>query len=168
MSGSISLSSAMRQNLLALQNTSMLQDMTQEQMATGKKVNNPIDNPTSFFTAAALNNRASDLSSRMDAVSQALQTLKAASTAISALSNLVSQAKALATQAMDAAGATISTLSSVQANGLRIASVPADPTAAAGADGTPALGGAGGAWVGLGVPPTGDFSLKVTGGITVN
>ncbi|MFN3077754.1 MAG: hypothetical protein ABT940_12930 [Alphaproteobacteria bacterium] len=168
MTGTISLSSAMRQNLLALQATSALQDMTQERMATGKKVNNPIDSPMSFFAAQSLNNRASDLSSRMDAVGQALQTLKAAATTITALSNLVAQAKALATQAMDAAGSTISKLTSTQANGLWFGSVAVDPTAAAGADGTPALGGPGGAWVGLGAPPVGDFTLKVTGGITVN
>ncbi|MBF0095570.1 MAG: ABC transporter substrate-binding protein, partial [Alphaproteobacteria bacterium] len=62
MPGPISISASMRANLLALQNTSMLQDMTQERLATGKKVNSALDNPSSYFTAQSLNNRAGDLS----------------------------------------------------------------------------------------------------------
>lgn len=110
MASSISLSASMRSNLLALQDTSMLQDMTQGRLATGKKVNSAIDNPASFFTAASLNNRASDLSARLDGIGQALQTLKAVSKSLDGLTTLVGQAQALAQQANDAAGATVSTL----------------------------------------------------------
>lgn len=114
MSDSVSLSSSMRSNLLALQNTSLLTDMTQSHLATGKKVNSALDNPTSFFTAAALNNRASDLSSRLDSIGQGAQTLKAADQSLTALTKLVEQAKALATQASEAATSAVS-LSSLQA-----------------------------------------------------
>lgn len=108
MADNISLSASMRSNLLALQNTSLLQDMTQERLATGKKVNSAIDNPTSYFTAQSLNNRASDLSSRLDGIGQALQTLKAADKALNTLTKLVEQSKALATQASEAASGAVS------------------------------------------------------------
>ncbi|MBF0128921.1 MAG: flagellin, partial [Alphaproteobacteria bacterium] len=80
---------------------SMLQDMTQERLATGKKVNSALDNPSSYFTAQSLNNRAGDLSDRLDGIGQALQTLKAADKAIQAITALVTQAKALANNALD-------------------------------------------------------------------
>ncbi len=101
MPGPISISASMRANLLALQNTSLLQDMTQERLATGKKVNSALDNPSSYFTAQSLNNRAGDLSDRLDGIGQALQTLKAADKAIQAITAMVQQAKALANNALD-------------------------------------------------------------------
>ena len=60
MSG-IVLSSSVRQNLLSLQSTADLLATTQSRLATGKKVNTALDNPTNFFTAASLDNRAKDL-----------------------------------------------------------------------------------------------------------
>jgi len=60
MSG-IVLSSSVRQNLLSLQSTADLLSTTQNRLATGNKVNSALDNPTSFFTAQSLNNRASDI-----------------------------------------------------------------------------------------------------------
>jgi len=48
-----------------------------------------------------LNNRASDLSGRLDGIGQALQTLKAADKAIQAVSALVTQAKALANNSLE-------------------------------------------------------------------
>ena len=45
----ITLSAGVRQNLLALQNTAALQALTQNRLATGKKVNTPLDNPISYF-----------------------------------------------------------------------------------------------------------------------
>ena len=59
MSG-IVLSASVRQNLLSLQSTAALLATTQNDLATGNKVNSALDNPTNFFTAAGLNNRASD------------------------------------------------------------------------------------------------------------
>ena len=42
---------------------------TQNRLATGKKVNSALDNPTNFFTAASLDNRASDISNLLDGIS---------------------------------------------------------------------------------------------------
>ena len=53
----ISLTASMRSNLLSLQNTQDLMDMTQERLSTGKKVNSAIDNPSSYYTAQSLTNR---------------------------------------------------------------------------------------------------------------
>src|SRR3984957_2494419 len=95
----ITLSSGVRQNLLSLQSTSQLLATTQEDLATGKKVNSAADNPTSYFTSQSLNNRANDLSSLLDSIGQAQQTIATADGGITSLTHLVQSAKALATQA---------------------------------------------------------------------
>ncbi len=99
----ISLTASMRSNLLSLQNTQSLMDMTQERLSTGKKVNSAIDNPSSYYTAASLNNRASDLSALLDSMGQGIQTIKAANEGIEAITAFAQQAKALANTARDEA-----------------------------------------------------------------
>src|SRR5690606_15781496 len=99
MSG-IMLSSAVRQNLLALQSTADMMSTTQNRLATGLKVNSALDNPNSFFTAQGLGNRASDLSSLTESMGQAVQTLKAADEGIKAIAKLAEAAKAKANQAL--------------------------------------------------------------------
>ena len=69
---SITLTASMRSNLLSLQNTANLMDQTQERLSTGKKVNSAIDNPSSYYTAQSLTNRASDLSGLLDSMGQAM------------------------------------------------------------------------------------------------
>ena len=90
MASNITLSSSVRQNLLSLQATADLMSTTQNRLATGKKVNSALDNPSNFFTSQALNNRASDLNSLLDSIGQAQQTLKAADQGITSLTKLVS------------------------------------------------------------------------------
>lgn len=102
----ITLSSAVRSNLLALQNTADLLGKTQERLATGLKVNSALDDPTAFFTASSLNARASDLNRLQDFVGNAVQTLRAADEGIEALTNLVEAAEATARQALQNAGTT--------------------------------------------------------------
>ncbi len=99
MSSNITLSASVRQNLLSLQSTAQLMSMTQNRLATGKKVNSALDNPGNFFTSQSLNNRASDLNSLMDSIGQAQKTLEAADNALSSLTKLVESAKSLAKQA---------------------------------------------------------------------
>ncbi|HEV2559634.1 MAG TPA: flagellin [Microvirga sp.] len=98
----ITLSAGVRQNLAALQSTSALQSLTQNRLATGKKVNSALDNPSSFFTASGLNNRAGDLGTLLDDMGQAVKTLQAADKAIGAISKLVDNAKSIAKQAQAA------------------------------------------------------------------
>ena len=90
----ITLTASMRSNLLSLQSTQDLMDITQERLSTGKKVNSAIDSPSSFYTAQSLNNRASDLSSLLDSMGQGIQTIKAANEGIEAITTFVQQAKA--------------------------------------------------------------------------
>ena len=102
MSG-IVLSSSVRQNLLSLQSTAELLSTTQNRLATGKKVNTALDNPTNFFTAASLDNRASDINNLLDGISNGVQVLQAANTGITSLQKLVDSAKSVANQALQAA-----------------------------------------------------------------
>ncbi len=99
----ISLTASMRTNLLSLQNTQSLMDTTQERLSTGKKVNSAIDNPSSYYTAQNLTNRASDLESLLDSMGQGIQTIKAANEGIEAITSFVQQAKAVANTARDTA-----------------------------------------------------------------
>ena len=99
---SITLSAGVRQNLLALQNTSAEAIITQGRLATGKKVNTVLDNPSSFFTSQSLSARASDLGTLLDAIGQATSTLQAADQGITSLTSLVQSAKSIATQAEQA------------------------------------------------------------------
>ncbi len=100
MSG-ISLTASMRSNLLSLQNIAGQQDIVQNRLATGLKVSSAIDNPSSYYTASSLNNRAADLTALLDAMSQGIQTIKAASEAIDSGTKFLEQAKAVANQALE-------------------------------------------------------------------
>lgn len=99
----ISLTASMRSNLLSLQNTQSLMDVTQERLSTGKKVNSALDNPTSYYTSQSLTNRASDLSALLDSMGQGIQTIKAANEGIESITEFVQQAKSVANQARDEA-----------------------------------------------------------------
>jgi flagellin-like hook-associated protein FlgL len=102
------LSAGVRQNLLSLQSTAALLSTTQQRLATGKKVNSALDNPSNFFTSQSLSNRANDLSSLLDSIGQAQQTLSAADQGITSLTSLVQSAKSIATQASQATKGTVS------------------------------------------------------------
>jgi flagellin len=99
MSG-IVLSASVRQNLLSLQSTAELLSTTQNRLASGKKVNSALDNPTNFFTAQGLDNRASDINNLLDAIGNGVQVLQAANTGLTSLQKLVDTAKSIAYQVM--------------------------------------------------------------------
>jgi len=101
MSG-ITLSASVRQNLLSLQSTATLLATTQNDLATGNKVNSALDNPTSYFTAQSLNNRASDINNLLDQIGNGVQVLQAANTGITSLQSLVSNAQSIANQVLQA------------------------------------------------------------------
>jgi flagellin len=105
----ITLSPGVRQNLLSLQQTADLLNTTQNRLATGKKVNSAFDNPVSFFASQTLSNRASDLSSLLDQIGQATQTLTAANQGLTSLTGLLQQALSIAKQAQSAGEPTLAT-----------------------------------------------------------
>ena len=128
----ITLTAAVRQNLLSLQDTASLLSQTQERLATGKKVNSALDNPTNFFTASGLDARASDISNLLDSIGNGVQVLQAANTGITSLSQLVDTAKSIANQALQQPPG-YSPPANVQFTGAGVSSVPGT-TAATSAD----------------------------------
>ncbi|KJC58790.1 hypothetical protein UP10_21895, partial [Bradyrhizobium sp. LTSPM299] len=96
----IVLSSSVRQNLLSLQSTADLLSTTQNRLATGKKVNTALDNPTNYFTAQSLDNRASDINNLLDGIGNGVQVLQSANTGITSLQKLVDTAKSIANQVL--------------------------------------------------------------------
>jgi flagellin-like hook-associated protein FlgL len=96
----IVLSASVRQNLLSLQSTAELLSTTQNRLATGNKVNSALDNPTNFFTAQGLNNRASDITNLLDSIGNGVQVLQAANTGLTSLQKLVDTAKSIANQVL--------------------------------------------------------------------
>jgi flagellin len=126
MSG-IVLSAAVRQNLLSLQDTAALLSTTQNRLASGKKVNSALDNPTNFFTAQGLDNRASDISNLLDAVGNGVQVLQAANTGLTSLQSLVDTAKSIASQVLQT-----TTGYTVKASATSLAPTGAGPLAVAG------------------------------------
>ena len=85
----IVLSAGVRQNLLSLQKTADLMSTTQNRLATGKKVNTALDNPTNFFTSSALQSRAGDFNALLDSMSIGIKTLEAADNGITAITNTI-------------------------------------------------------------------------------
>src|ERR1700736_585170 len=96
----IVLSASVRQNLLSLQSTAELLSTTQNRLATGNKVKSALDNPTNFFTAQSLNNRASDIGNLLDSIGNGVQVLQAANTGLTSLQKLVDTAKSIANQVL--------------------------------------------------------------------
>lgn len=102
---SVSLSVGVRNALTSLQNTSAMAQTIQNRLATGKKVNSALDNPASFFVAAGLQNRSSDLSRLLDDMGQGTKVLEAADKGITAIKKLIDTAQGTLRQVLQS-GAT--------------------------------------------------------------
>jgi flagellin-like hook-associated protein FlgL len=100
----------MRANLVSLQNTNSLLELTQKRLASGKKVNSALDDPVAYFTAVAHEQRAGDLAGRKDEMSEAVQTVKAADAGIQSINTLIAAARSLATSALSADSTTATAL----------------------------------------------------------
>jgi flagellin-like hook-associated protein FlgL len=96
----INLTSGMRANLVSLQKTNDLLEITQKRLATGKKINSALDDPVAYFTAVAHELRAGDLAARKDEMSESIQLIKAADAGIETIVTLIAAAKSLATSAL--------------------------------------------------------------------
>jgi flagellin len=125
----IVLTAAVRQNLLSLQGTADLLSQTQTRLATGKKVNSALDNPTNFFTAAGLDARSSDIGNLLDSIGNGVQVLQAADTGITSLQKLVDTAKSIANQSLQQPSG-YSTKARIPFTGTGTASAPGGATAA--------------------------------------
>ena len=96
----INLNSSIRQNLYALQNITSSMNTTSYRLSTGLKVNSALDDPISYFASQDETQRASDLSSLKDSMSEGIQTIKAASEGLSSIKELIADAKSLAKSAL--------------------------------------------------------------------
>ncbi|OPY66105.1 MAG: Flagellin [Syntrophorhabdus sp. PtaU1.Bin050] len=101
--GRISLTAQMTANLLSLQGTSKLLGITQEHLATGKKVNSAIDDPVAYFDSEAHYQLASDYATFKNAMSEAVQTIKSATDTIESVKEILQQMKSAVTSAKSAA-----------------------------------------------------------------
>jgi len=110
MASQVTLTAAMRSNLTTLQATNSLLDQTQTRLATGKKVNSALDNPTNFFSAAAHTTRANNLTSRKDGMTEAVQAIKATNAGIEGIKALLQSANGIIATASTASSASYETL----------------------------------------------------------
>lgn len=95
-----SLSSGIRNNLLALQKNTKMFDEVNTRLASGKRVNSAVDNPTNYFADVNLKDRASGLRARLDSMGQSIQRIQAADTGISRMRTLVAQMTGVANDAL--------------------------------------------------------------------
>ena len=100
----VAISSSMNSLVTALKDISEASAVATSRLATGKRVNSAIDNPSSFFAAQAGNQRANQLMSLKDSVGQAIQTVNAASKGIDAISATIKSMQGVITQARTSLG----------------------------------------------------------------
>ncbi|MFT5180571.1 MAG: flagellin [Alphaproteobacteria bacterium] len=105
MAQSITLSAAVRSNLLALENTSKLIDRTQDRLSTGLRVNSPVDDAKAFFESKALSDRASTINEKKDSIDQAVSSVSVALQAVNSLDSIVEQLKGVVNSAASASTA---------------------------------------------------------------
>lgn len=90
----IVLSRGIRNNLLSLQNASSLQDVTQNRLATGRKVNTALDDPLNYFQSQSLSTSAKDLNRLLDNIGLGIETIKKTDATLVAMTRLVEQMQA--------------------------------------------------------------------------
>ena len=73
--------------------------ITQNRLATGKKVNSALDNPVNFFTSSGLTTRAKDLSALLDAMENGIKTIEAADNGITSIKTTIESMKSTLLQA---------------------------------------------------------------------
>jgi flagellin len=180
MASNVTLSAGVRQNLLSLQNTASLMATTQNRLATGKKVNSALDNPTNFFTSSSLQGRAGDFNALLDSMSNGIKTLEAADNGIKSITKTVESMQSTLRQArqdksfktesytLDATAVGTTTMKNITFSGGAVGATPVNVALATGT-GQPMLT-AGSAFTALDMT-TGDetygFQISVDGGAAV-
>ena len=98
----ISLSNSMRGALYTLQQNQQAVQQSQLRLATGKRVGTALDNPNSYFRAASLSSRASNLQSLLEDMNQASQVLQTTSKGMDSIKSLIQSAQGLVGKASQA------------------------------------------------------------------
>ena len=101
----ITLSAAVRSNLLALSETSKLINRTQDRLSTGLAVNSPVDDAKAFFESKALSDRAATINEKKDSIDQAVSSVSVALEAVNSIDSIVEQLKGVVNSAGGAATA---------------------------------------------------------------
>jgi flagellin len=96
---SVALSLGIRTSLFALGDIGSQTAVANKRLATGKKVNDAIDNPLNFFLARGFDKNKSDLNNLLDTQNVALGTITKAVKAVESITKLVEQVQGLARQA---------------------------------------------------------------------
>ncbi len=135
---SVPLSNGVRTNLLSLQGTADLLAVSQNRLATGKKVNGALDDPLNFFTSKGLSDRSDSVEGILNGLSNGIQTLKAADKALDAITKALNSAKGLINQ-VAAASASSSNRATASAATLGFGGAAVIGTTTV--TGTPAAGG---------------------------
>ena len=99
----IILGPAAKTSLNSLRDITTQMTRVQKHLATGRRINSPIDGPAAFFTASALQSRAATLTGLLDDITSAQKTVEAANNGIAAIESLLNSAKSLANQALQSA-----------------------------------------------------------------
>ncbi|GGH26546.1 hypothetical protein GCM10007036_34420 [Alsobacter metallidurans] len=92
------ITSGVRNALNALQSISGDAQVSQQRLATGRKVNSAVDNAVNYFTSISLNSRADQFTSLLDGMSNAVQTINAASKGIDNITTLIKSAQSTVKQ----------------------------------------------------------------------
>ena len=122
---------ATRTSIDALRDISSQMMRAQKRLATGKRINSPIDGPAAYFTASALRSRAATLNGLMDGIFTAKKTIEAADAGMASIESLLNSAKSLANQALESADTLVAvtgTNSTALTAGTQIASTAGSAT----------------------------------------
>ncbi len=95
----IALTMGMRNSLYAISDIESLITTSNKRLATGKKVNDALDNPLNYFLARGFDKDRRDLANLTDTQNIGLQTLQKAIKTIESITKLMESAQALARQA---------------------------------------------------------------------
>ena len=113
MGNDIVVGATIKSTLTSIQRARENVDRTSERLATGKKVNRPLDQPQNFFQASALNFRANNFNKLMDGMSLGLRTIEQAITGTETIENLLNLAEQKALEAKAALEETDSALTNL-------------------------------------------------------
>ena len=116
---SITLNADIRNNLFSLQQTSKDIGDVQTRIATGKKVNSPVDDPIAFFKAKGLSDKASDFLSLKDGLFNAISTVDLTLKSLDTIEDILKQMKGVAESAKGSAVVADRTAAEAQYDSLR-------------------------------------------------
>jgi len=102
MADNVTLTSAIRTNLLSLQQTGDLVNRTNSRLSTGLKVASAIDDAVNYFQAKQLSDRASDLTTRKEIIDQGVSSLKSAIGGLESVEKILTQMKGIVLSAKSA------------------------------------------------------------------